>query len=118
MRKWNEMKYQFILIPITCTSILNDDTFEAEFNLSEISRRELSKFAEELRTSKKPALVVFASCFSYESSIKDFLFANGAMASLSITQDKGKVTEGKIFSLDEDQQSVIKEFVEVSHLFF
>ena len=32
------------------------------------------------------------------------------MASLSISQDKGKVTDGKIFSLDQDQRDVINRY--------
>ena len=108
------MKYEFVLVPITCISLgWDEETFEEEYKLSEISRLELTRFARKLCKGKKPALVVFASCFSYESRIKDMLYSNGAMASLSITQDKGIVTEGKSFALDDDQQSAIKEFAEV-----
>ena len=35
------------------------------------------------------------------------------MASLSISHDKGQVTGGKMFSLDQDQQDVIKRYEEV-----
>ena len=70
--------------------------------------------ARKLRKGKKPSLVVFASCFSFNSTIKDFLYSKGVMASLSISSDKGKVTEGKLFSLDQDQQDVIKRYDEVN----
>ena len=111
---WHKKRYGFQLIPITCSTIgSNEVTFECDYDLSKISRIELTKFATKLRKGKKPALVIFASCYSFESTIKDLLFSNGAMASLSITQDKGIVTGGKSFTLDEDQQSVIKEFAKV-----
>ena len=35
------------------------------------------------------------------------------MASLSISQDKDKVTDGKLFSLDQDQRDVINRYEKV-----
>ena len=84
LKKWNEMEYEFVLVPITCTPTrLNMRTFEEEgYILSEVSKREIARFAKSLRKFKEPSLIVFASCFSYESSIKDYLYANGIMATL------------------------------------
>ena len=110
---WNKKKHEFKLVPITCSSELNFKTFQETYTLSEISKLELSSLARKLRKGKKPSLVVFASCFSFNSTIKDFLYSKGVMASLSISSDKGKVTEGKLFSLDQDQQDVIKRYDEV-----
>ena len=56
---------------------------------------------------------MFASCFSFNSSIKDYLYSKGVMASLSISQDKDKVTDGKLFSLDQDQRDVINRYEKV-----
>ena len=110
------MKYQFVLVPITCTSILDEENFSETYELSEVSKRELARYATVLRKCKEPSLVIFASCYSFESQIKDYLYSTGVMASLSITKDKGNITEGKEFSLDEDQQDIIKDFAEVHFL--
>ena len=40
------------------------------------------------------------------------------MASLSISRDKGQVTGSKLFSLDKDQQEIIKRYEEVGMLTF
>ena len=110
---WDQKKHDYILIPITCSSQFNHQTLEETYELSKISQRELSKLARKLRKGKKPSLIVFASCFSFNSTIKDFLYSKGVMASLSISHDKGQVTGGKMFSLDQDQQDVIKRYEEV-----
>ena len=110
---WNKMEYDFSLVPITCSEEVNKKTWQISYQFSEISKRELTKLARKLTKGKKPSLVVFASCFSFYSTIKDYLYSKGVMASLSISFDKGKVTEGKLFSLDQDQQDVIKRYDEV-----
>ena len=111
---WDKMKYDFTLVPITCSEEPNPKTGQTNYKLSDISYRELSKLARKLRKGKKPSLIIFASCFSFDSMIKDILYSKGVMASLSISYDKGKVTEGKLFSLDQDQQDIIKQYEEVS----
>ena len=111
---WNKRNYGFKLVPITCSEEYSFKTFESSYVLSKISKQELSDLARKLLSGKEPSLVVFASCFSFNSTIKDFLYSKGVMASLSISFDKGEVTEGKLFSLDQDQQDVIKRYDEVN----
>ena len=115
---WNKMNYDFSLVPITCSEEIDTTTWQTTYNFSDISKLELTKLARKLIKGKKPSLVVFASCFSFYSTIKDYLYSKGVMASLSISYDKGKVSEGKLFSLDQDQQDVIKRFDEVCILFY
>ena len=115
---WDEMNYDFSLIPITCSEKLDHTTWETTYKLSEISIQELSKLARILLKGKNPSLIIFASCFSFESRIKDILYSKGVMASLSISRDKGQVTGSKLFSLDKDQQEIIKRYEEVGMLTF
>ena len=110
---WDKMKYDFVLVPITCIEEPNLKTWETTYKLSDISKRELEKLARTLLKGKTPSLVIFASCFSFDSMIKDILYSKGVMASLSISYDKGEISEGKMFSLDQDQQDVIKNYYEV-----
>ena len=110
---WKKKKYDFTLVPITCSEEFDHKTFESKFSLSDISKHELSKLARKLLGGKEPSLIIFASCFSFDSMIKDILYSKGVMASLSISYDKGDVTGGKLFSLDQDQQDVIKRYDEV-----
>ena len=110
---WHKREYGLKLVPITCAEELNMATFEVNYALSEISKLELLDLAKKLRKGKKPSLVIFASCFSFNSAIKDYLYSKGVMASLSISYDQGKVSDGKLFSLDRHQQEVIKRYDEV-----
>ena len=111
---WKKMNYDFSLVPITCSEEYSPPTWRTTYKLSDISKHELSKLAEKLLESRNPSLIIFASCFSFDSMIKDILYSKGVMASLSLSYDKGKVTEGKIFSLDQDQQGIIKRYATVS----
>ena len=115
---WNKMKYDFTLAPITCSEEIDTTTWQTAYKFSDISKLELTKLARKLIKGKKPSLVVFASCFSFYSTIKDYLYSKGVMASLSISYEKGKVTERKLFSLDQDQQDVIKRYDEVTLQFY
>ena len=115
---WNKMKYDFTLVPITCSEEIDKTTWQTAYKFSDISKLELTKLARKLIKGKKPSLVVFASCFSFYSTIKDYLYSKGVMASLSISYEKGKVTERKLFSLDQDQQDVIKRYDEVTLQFY
>ena len=110
---WNKREYGLKLVPITCSEELNFTTFKTDYVLSDISKLELLDLARKLLKGENPSLVVFASCFSFNSAIKDYLYSKGVMASLSISHDQGKVSDGKLFSLDRHQQEVIKRYDEV-----
>ena len=110
---WNKREYGLKLVPITCSEELNFTTFKTDYVLSDISKLELLDLARKLMKGENPSLVVFASCFSFNSAIKDYLYSKGVMASLSISYDQGKVSDGKLFSLDQHQQEVIKRYDEV-----
>ena len=110
---WEEMKYDRSLVPISATENLDLKTFECTYELSEVSRWDLKRLAKKLRESKNPSVVIFASCYSFQSEIKELLIANGILASLNISKDRGMVSEGKMFALDKQQQDVIDIIVEV-----
>ena len=54
-------------------------------------------------------MVIFASCFSYYSEIKDFLCSQGVLAALNLNRDKGEITQGRIFALDHQQREILKK---------
>ena len=80
------MKYEHDLVPITLATIAIKEEYDVS-DVSSISKVDLTKLATKLRKGKKPALTILASFYSFQSSIKNFLYAQGAKASLSITQD-------------------------------
>ena len=115
LEAWDKMNFRYVLVPITTTGVLDMKTFREEYKLSEISKRELTRLAKKLQTKNRPAVVIFASCYSFESAIKNYFYANGLMAWLNISGDRGKVTDGKEFTLDDDQLEVVNTFAEVNN---
>ena len=111
---WNEMKFKKEIVPITCQENFSlKPPFESTYELSESSKADLTDLAKKLVEQTKPYVVIFASCFSYESTIRDFLVEQGVLATLDITNDRGKISGGRIFALDKVQREVQDELREV-----
>ena len=106
---WDAMNFNREMIPITCE--MNETT--EMYELKKDSEEDLKALAKELVNQTKPFVVIFASCFSYHSTIKDFLVENGILATLDITEDRSKFSGGRIFALDSVQKEVLNEFREV-----
>ena len=66
------------------------------------------KFSD-LLEKKVPYVLIFASCYSHQSEIKDILRSFGIYAVLSILNDRGIITEGRCFKLDEQQKEVLQK---------
>ena len=66
------------------------------------------KFSDLLH-KEVPFVLIFASCFSHQSEIKDILRSFGIYAVLSILNDRGIITEGRYFKLDEQQKEILKK---------
>ena len=83
-----------------------------DYFLNDLSRRVLKHLAEDLLERTKPYAIIFASCFSFRSEINDILASNGLLASLNMSVDRGNVTSGNVFALDDKQKEIIKVFQE------
>ena len=91
-------------------------------NDCECKRYEFTSAAEQylkytfeiFKTTKKPGILVLATCFSEKSQVNELLWKYGLYAALKISDDRGKLTEGRIYNLDEDQ-SIVLEKVHQDH---
>ena len=110
---WNEMNFRKEFIAITS----DENPGTNEFELSKNSKAELKDLSKKLVEQTKPYIVIFASCFSYQSEIRDLLVENGVLATLDITNDRGKISGGRIFALDKVQKEVHNELREVKSFF-
>ena len=106
---WKEMNFERSLITITNAEDLDWNTCQVNYLLSEFTKEDLKKLADKLIEQTKPIVVIFASCYSYHSEIKDFLCSQGVLASLTLNRDKGDITQGRIFSLDLQQREILKK---------
>ena len=85
--------------------------------LSDLSVDDLNNLSKELCGSKKPSVLIFASCFSAESKITDVLRSNGILAAMNISKDRREITDGRAIFLDPQQQEAINRFRDVSSNF-
>ena len=111
---WKEMEYGRKHIQIFNIPKKRSHTGEFVQELSELSVDDLNDLSKELCESKKPSVLIFASCFSAESKITDLLRSNGILAAMNISKERREITDGKSIFLDPQQQEVIKRFRYVS----
>ena len=113
---WEQMDYSREIIPNSATENFNMKTFETTYDLSHLSQNDLKCLAKRLRESTTPNVIIFASCFSFESEIRELLIANGILASLNISKDRGDVSEGRVFALNDQQSEIIDLIVKVKEI--
>ena len=107
---WDKMNFSYELVTLACS------TFDGEvFDLSKRSKRKLTKLAKDLCDQNNPICIVFASCYSFQSPIKDFLIEIGVLAAIDISKDRGEISGGRIFAFDEDQKELNDILTEVLH---
>ena len=102
------MKYELKVIQLYTTK-QKDKTHK----ISDISKQDLITLSKELRKANHSSALIFASCFTFYSEIKELMIANGILAALNISKDLGEITEGKACQLDEQQQEIIDTVIEV-----
>ena len=79
-----------------------------KYYLSDGSKAAIQGKFEDLIDNKKPQFFIFATCYSVRSQINEILRSSGLISVLSLKQEKGEITEGKIYELDEGQKEVLK----------
>ena len=79
-----------------------------KYYLSDGSKAAIKAKFEDLRHGITPQFFIFATCYSFRSQINQILRSSGLISVLSIRQEKGELTEGKIFELDEGQKEILK----------
>ena len=110
---WNDMDYHLKVIALTTIpeSARKFNDMDQSYELSLESKRQLDGLSKELcnhtRNNAKPSSLIFASCYSMYSDITNLLRANGVLAIMNISKDKGDVTEGRAFHLDTQQKKII-----------
>ena len=100
-RIWEKMNFSYELVTLACST-----TDGEEFDLSKRSERKLTKLAKYLCDQINPICVIFASCYSFQSPIKDFLIEKGVLTAIDISKDRGEISGGRIFAFDEDQKEL------------
>ena len=106
---WDDMGLRVKLV-----QLYTEKQKDRTFRLSKFSEIEIKNLAKDLCNQKEPSALLFASCYSMHSNIRDILSANGVMAALNISKDKGEVSDGRAFQLDDQQNQIINWFRDVN----
>ena len=106
---WNDMAYDEKHIQIATDENFDWKTYQCTYTLSDLSKEHLKKLAKKLCKTKKPSVLIFASCYSKWSSINETLRSNGIFATLNISKDRAEVTDGKGFLLNSQQKEIINQ---------
>ena len=67
---------------------------------------------EELVNEESPTVFIFATCYSYFSEINGLLHSSGLISALNVSKERGDITNGKIFKLDDEQKDFLKKITE------
>ena len=88
-----------------CKNDCKDDCKTYEFTTA--AESQLKHTFDTFITKKKPGILILATCFSEKSKVNELLSKYGLYAALKISADRGKLTDGHIYKLDEDQSTVL-----------
>ena len=106
---WEKMKFKHKLIQLSTKKVRGQD----EYELSEMAKNRLQELARKLMKRDGPFSLIFASCYSYFSEISKILRVNGIISLAQLVKEKGDVTEGRAFRLDDQQSKVISDLAKV-----
>ena len=101
-----ERNYQMgRVIEVTSKPVESND---GKYVLQDDSKTNLKTTFEEFLSKQVPIVLILASCFSFNSEICDILRSTGLLTVLNVLEERGDVTNGKMFLLDPEQQKFFK----------
>ena len=85
-----------------------DKNCPSKYVLQAHCKEELKTKFEDLLTKRVPIVLVLASCWSYRSEICNILRSTGLLTVLNVLEERGKITNGNMLLLDQEQQKFFK----------
>ena len=84
-----------------------------KYVLSEDSTMTIKNEFDRILDLKQPIVLILASCWSYRSQIADILRSRGLFTVMNVLEERGNITNGKMFVLDQEQQNFFKNIVDL-----
>ena len=78
------------------------------FSLSMQSKFDIKMLAEDIVMTKTPYILILASCYSHRSEVSNLLRSSGIYSVLHISEDLGKLTQGRSFFLSQEQWDLLQ----------
>ena len=93
------------ILQIDSKKVNND---QENYVLCPKSKESLKLNFEHILTIQVPIVLILASCWSHRSEISQILRAAGLYSALNVSEERGKITAGKIIKLDQEQQDFLR----------
>ena len=90
-----------------------DEYQPGKYVLQAHCKAELKTKFEDLLTRCVPIVLILASCWSYRSEICNILRSVGLLTVLNVLEERGKITNGNMFLLDQEQQDFFRTICNV-----
>ena len=90
-----------------------DKAQEGKYVLSNDSTMTIKNEFERILDLKQPIVLILASCWSYRSQIANILRSRGLFTVMNVLEERGNITNGKMFVLDQEQQNFFKNIVDL-----
>ena len=99
-----DRQYEMNLNSVIGVTSEEDKTQEGKFVLSKDSTVTLKNEFARILDLKQPIVLILASCWSHRSQIADILRSTGIFTVMNILEERGNITNGKMFLLDQEQK--------------
>ena len=99
-----DRQYEMNLNSVIGMTSEEDKTQEGKFVLSKDSTMTLKNEFERILDLKQPIVLILASCWSHRSQIADILRSTGIFTVMNVLEERGNITNGKMFLLDQEQK--------------
>ena len=100
-----DRQYEMNLNSVIGVTSEEDKTQEGKFVLSKDSTMTLKNEFERILDLKQPIVLILASCWSHRSQIADILRSTGIFTVMNVLEERGNITNGKMFVLDQEQKN-------------
>ena len=99
-----DRQYEMNLNSVIGVTSEEDKTQEGKFVLSKDSTVTLKNEFARILDLKQPIVLILASCWSHRSQIADILRSTGIFTVMNVLEERGNITNGKMFLLDQEQK--------------
>ena len=94
---WDKMNFDDELVTLATYENLDMKTFVPSYHLSDLSMRKLMQLAKVMKKETRPICIIFASSYSHESPIIQFMKKEGLIDAI-----KGEKNEDKIVEIPDE----------------
>ena len=104
---------QFLIGTVIPVLSIRDKHHKGKFLIAESSRISFKIEFEKIKKTENPVVLIVASCWSYRSQLSNLLLSAGIFSVLNISEERAKLTLGRMLQLDEKQQKFLQTITQI-----